>query len=96
MDPSERHGTHSYGSTIRNPTPLTSTFFPTNFSSANLHPEIIDDKLKEEALAGCMSGPFMVAEATAILGGFFCSSPVGWVEKVPGNGIWCKIRHLST
>ena len=42
-----------------------------------------------------MSGPFMVAEATKIFGGFFRCSPVGLIEKVPRDGIWRMVRHLS-
>jgi len=42
-----------------------------------------------------MSGPFMVSEALTIFGGPFRSSPVGLVEKVPCDGVWRMIRHLS-
>src|SRR5882724_8342689 len=42
-----------------------------------------------------MSGPFTVSEATEIFGGFFHCSPVGLVEKIPGDGNWRMIRHLS-
>ena len=42
-----------------------------------------------------MSGPFTMVEASIIFDSHFHSSPVGLVEKIPGNGIWCMIHHLS-
>ena len=42
-----------------------------------------------------MSGPFTVEEATKIFGGHFRTSPVGLVEKYPGDGKWRMIWHLS-
>ena len=42
-----------------------------------------------------ISGPLTIAEAVSIVGGPFRCSPVGLVEKVPGDGIWRMIRHLS-
>ena len=42
-----------------------------------------------------MSGLFTVEEATKIFGGHFHTSPVGLVEKYPGDGKWHMIRHLS-
>jgi len=36
-----------------------------------------------------------ILDTTEIFGGFFHCSPVGLVEKVPGNGNWHMIRHLS-
>jgi len=35
----------------------------------------------------------MVTQATCIFDGFFRSSPVGLVEKVPGEGMWRIFRH---
>jgi len=84
-----------YGSPIGNPPPLSKVFLPKNLSSAYLHPEIIDNELLTEVSAGRMSGPFSVEQASVIFGGPFHSSPVGLVEKVPGNNIWHMIRHLS-
>ena len=83
------------GSPIGNPPPLTSTFLPRNLPSATLYPDIIDKEILEETSAGRMSGPFTVEEATKIFGGHFCTSPVGLIEKYPGNGKWHMIRHLS-
>ena len=85
----------TYGSLIGNPPPMTATFLPPNLASANLHPEIIDLELLTEVSAGQMSGPFSTTQATAIFNGFFHSSPVGIVEKNPGDGLWHIIRHLS-
>jgi len=78
----------TYGSPIGNPPPLMSTFLPQNLSSADLHPELIDQELVNKVAAGHMSGPFTLAEATTIFWGFFCCLPVGLVEKVPGDGNW--------
>ena len=82
----------SYGSPIGNLS-LSSTFLPHNLASAMLHPEIIDLELNAEVSSNCMSGPFSISQASSIFGGFFHSSPVCLVEKVPGNGNWCMIRH---
>jgi len=85
----------TYSSLIGNPPPLTATFLPPNLPSANLHPELIDLELSNEVSAGQMLGPFSTTQASAIFDGFFCSSPVGLVEKNPGDGIWCMLMHLS-
>ena len=85
----------TYGSPIGNPLPLSMSFLPSNLPSANIRPKIIDQELVVEVAARWMSGPFTVSEATEIFSGFFCCSPVGLVEKVPGDGNWCMIRHLS-
>ena len=71
------------------------TFLLSNLPSANIHPGLIDKELKNEVAASHMLGPFMVSEAIKIFGGFFHCSPVGLVEKVPGDGIWHMVRHLS-
>jgi len=42
-----------------------------------------------------MSGPFSIDEAHAIFGGHFHTSPLGLVEKVPSDGSWQMIQHLS-
>jgi len=85
----------TYGSPIGNPPLLLNIFIPPNLASTNLHPEIINAEIVAECVAGHMSGPFSIKEATTIFSGFFRTSPVGLVEKVPGNGFWWKIRHLS-
>ena len=60
-----------------------------------LLPDIIENKLLNETSSGRMSGPFSVEEAHVIFNGHFRTSPVGLVEKVPGDGNWRMIRHLS-
>ena len=42
-----------------------------------------------------MSGPFSLDNATYIFGSFYHSSPLGLVEKTPGDCVWQMIRHLS-
>jgi len=42
-----------------------------------------------------MSGPFTLEKASIIFGTPFHSSPMGLVEKVPGDSQWRMIRHLS-
>src|SRR5882672_10247559 len=42
-----------------------------------------------------MSGLFTLLKASSIFAGPFHSSPVGLVEKIPGDGVWRMIRHLS-
>jgi len=85
----------TYGSPIGNPPPLLRSFLPANLPSALVHPELIDAELLAEVAANRMSGPFTLLEASSIFLGPFRSSPVGLVEKIPGNGIWRMIRHLS-
>jgi len=85
----------TYGSPIGNPPPLSKTFLPPNLASALIHPEIIEQELLDEVSANRMSGPFSLNQASIIFGGPFRSSPVGLVEKVPGDGNWRMIRHLS-
>src|SRR5882672_4357932 len=85
----------TYGSPIGNPPPLTSSFLPNNLPSTNIRPDIINKELLDEVVAGHMSGPFTIAQASTILGGFFRCSPMGLVEKIPGDGNWRMIRHLS-
>ena len=85
----------SYGSPIGNPPPLSATFLPQNLSSANLHPSIINQELLDEVANSHMSCPFSSDEAAMIFGGFFRCSPIGLVEKVPGDSNWRMIRHLS-
>jgi len=72
----------TYGSPIGNPPPLSDCFLPPNLPSANILPELFDKELLAEVSAHCMSG-------------YFYSSSVGLVEKVPGDGVWRMIRHLS-
>ena len=85
----------AYGSPIGNPPPLNTTFILKNLGSADLHPEMIDKELLEETSAGRMSGLFTPDEARIIFDGHFCTSPVGLVEKVPGDGNWRMIHYLS-
>ena len=85
----------SHGSPIGNPPPLLHTFIPNNLSLANIRPDIIWDELREETTACHMSGPFTTEEARVIFDRHFRASPVGLVEKVPGDGKWRMIRHLS-
>ena len=85
----------TYGSPISNPPPLSKFFLPKNLPSANIHPMLIDQELQTEVSAGRMSGPFTIPQASIIFGGPFRSSPVGLVEKIPGDGTWHMIRHLS-
>ena len=85
----------TYGSLIGNPPPLLHTFIPKNLASATLLPDIIENELLNETSSGRMSRPFSVEEAHVIFNGHFRTSPVGLVEKVPGDGNWRIIRHLS-
>src|SRR6266481_2829719 len=85
----------TYGSPIGNPPPLLHMFIPKNLASADFLPNIIDQELLDETAAGCMSGPFTVSEASCIFCGHFHTAPVGLIEKVPGDGNWRMIRHLS-
>src|SRR5882672_4068969 len=85
----------TYGSPIGNPPLLSKNFLPNNLPSANIHPVLIHQELLSEVSASRMSGPFTISQASIIFGGPFCSSPVGLVEKVPGDGNWPMIRHLS-
>src|SRR5882672_2459519 len=84
-----------YGSPIGNPPPLSKIFLPNNLTSANIHPILIDQELLSEVSTSRMSGPFTIAQASDIFGGPFRSSPVGLIEKIAGDGIWCMICHLS-
>src|SRR5882724_10109443 len=85
----------TYGSPIGNPPPLSKHFLPPNLSSANIHPILIEQELCAEVVASHMSGPFTITQASIIFGSPFCSSPVGLVEKFPGNCSWHMIHHLS-
>jgi hypothetical protein len=85
----------TFGSPIGNPPPLLHTFIPKNLTSATLLPDIIENELLNETASGRMTGPFSVEEAHIIFNGHFRTSPVGLVEKVPGDGNWQMIRHLS-
>ena len=85
----------TYGSPIGNPPPLSKSFLLPNLSSANIHPSLIYQELLMEVAAGRMSGPFTITQATIIFDGPFQSSPVGLVEKIPGNGSWHMIHYLS-
>jgi len=84
-----------YGSQIGNPPPLSKIFLLKNLSSANLHPEIIDNELLAEVAAGHMSGPFSIVQASIIFGDPFHSSPASLVEQVLGDNVWHMICHLS-
>ena len=84
-----------FGSPIGNPPPLLTTFLPRNLPSTDLFPNIIDHELLEETAGNRMSGPFTEDEARYIFNGHFRTSPVGLVEKYPGDGKWRMIRHLS-
>ena len=72
-------------------TAVTSTFLLQNLPLATLYPNIIDKELLEEMTASQMSGPFTIREVMAIFGR---TSPVGLVEKYPGDGKWQMIQHL--
>jgi len=85
----------TYGSPISNPPPLSKIFLPKNLPSADIHLMLIDQELLAEVSASHMSGPFTIPQASIIFGGPFRSSPVGLVEKIPGDGTWCMICHLS-
>jgi len=85
----------TYGSPIGNPPHLSKCFLPHNLSSLNILPKIIEQELEVEVSAHHMSGPFTLEQASVFFGGPFCSSPVGLVEKVPGDSQWRMIRHLS-
>jgi len=84
----------TYSSPIGNP-PLSKSFLPPNLSSVNIHPIMIDQELHTEVVASHMSGPFTIVQASIIFDSPFHSSPVGLVEKFPGNGSWHMICHLS-
>jgi len=56
----------TYGSPIGNPPPLSKSFLLPNLSSANIHPTLIDQELLAEIVAGQMSGPFTIAQASII------------------------------
>ena len=85
----------THESLIGNPPPLLCTFIPDNLSSANICLDIIRDELQEETAAGCMSSPFSIEEAHIIFNSHFRTSPIRLVKKVPGNGKWHMIWHLS-
>jgi len=70
-------------------------FLPPNFPSTNIHLLLIEQELLYEVMAGQMSGPFTVAQVATVFASPFHSSPVGLVEKSPGQGVWCMIHHLS-
>ncbi len=76
---------------IGNPPLLTSTFIPKNLVSADLYPHLIDNELATETAASRMPGPFTIPQAHTIFHGHFRTSPVGIVEKTPGNGNWRMI-----
>ena len=42
-----------------------------------------------------ISGPFTLKEAHIIFNGNFHTSPLGLIKKVPGDGKWQMICHLS-
>jgi len=75
--------------------PVSWTFLPHNLPSENICPDVIDQELVDEVMAGHMSGPFTLSQAMEIFGGFFHCSPVGLVENVAGDGNWQMIHHLS-
>ena len=85
----------TYGFPIDNPPPLSRIFLPPNLVSAHIHPEIIEQELLDEVATNRMSGPFTIEQASIIFGGPFRLSPVGLIKKIPGDGIWQMIRHLS-
>ena len=85
----------TFGSPISNLPPLTPTFIPKNLPSATLLPNVISNEITAELSAGRISGPFTVEEVHTIFDGHFRTSPLGLVEKVPGDGKWRMIRHLS-
>ena len=70
-------------------------FIPKNLPSATLLPEVISNEIAAELSAGHISGPFTLEEAHFIFDGHFRTSPLGLVKKVPGDGKWQMIRHLS-
>jgi len=85
----------TYSSPIGNPPPLSRIFLPPNLASAHIHPEIIKQELLDKVAANSMAVPFTIEQASIIFGGPFQSSPVGLIKKIPGDGIWQMIRHLS-
>ena len=60
-----------------------------------LLPEVISNEIAAELCAGHISGPFTVEEAHIIFDGHFHTSPLGLIEKVPGDRKWRMIWHLS-
>ena len=66
----------TYGSPIGNLPPLTSMFLLWNLSSADLHPQLIDQELVTKVAAGHMSGLFTPDQAATIFGGFLVASSV--------------------
>ena len=66
----------THGLPIGNSLPLLCTFIPDNLSSANILPDIIQDKLQEEIAAGRMSGPFSIKAAHIIFDSHFRTSPI--------------------
>jgi hypothetical protein len=89
--PGLRHG-FLFGS----PSPLPHTIISENHSSVHLQPEVVDEYITEELIAGRCSGPFTQAELEFVLDGPFRVSPLGLVEKTPGiPGIYRIIRDLS-
>ena len=85
----------TYSSPIGDPPPLYSTFTPKNLPSATVLPDVITNEIRAELIAGRLSSPFTLNEAHIIFDGHFCTSPLGLVEKHPGDGKWRMIRHLS-
>ena len=86
----------TYGSPIGNPPPLSKCFLPPNLSSANILPKVIEQELVVEVSAHRMSGSFTLEQALVIFGGPFHSSPMGLVEKVPGDSQWRTCEGYTT
>src|SRR5882724_13612676 len=86
----------TYSSPFGNPHALSKCFSPPNLSSVNTLPCIIDQELLDKVSAWHMSGPFTLEKASIIFGTPFHSSPMGLVEKVPGDSQWRTCEGYTT
>lgn len=84
-----------HGFLIGFPPPLLQTSIARNHGSVDLKPEVVDQYIVEELVAGRVSGPFTPDELEAVFGGPFKSSPLGLVEKAGSPGEFRIIRDLS-
>ena len=75
--------------------PLSQGLSYLNLLSANICPDVIDQELVDEVMAGHMLGPFTLSQVMEIFGSFFCCPLVGLVEKIAGDSNWQMICHLS-
>lgn len=81
-----------FGFSLNSSISITSTRIYRNHQSANDHPEVIEEAIKQELAANRYRGPFSQKELENLLGPFI-SHPLGVVPK--SNGKWRLIEDLS-